>query len=293
VARELDLLGSGQFKNLLEATSDRQENLLTLLPAASLTTSNIAFASARNALSYGASPDADTEEGLADVDNNTHDFAIVLVLKSLANSAHHNLEPETVDVDVALVLVLVRPLATMFVLGVLPLGANTFLEKVVVGLEREFGDGGNVVIDAPKLFNRVKGDDFLEEVVPVVALSARGLGEPKSPLVLERVLDVEVVLVVENSDGLVVLDVGRLFLASGVDGDGGEVDLLIHLGGFCCGGSHRVWCFLVRARWRMKGFADERSRGRFRGMIAEANAKASDAEVGRGGRIVRTIPSFC
>jgi hypothetical protein len=57
------------------------------------------------------------------------------------------------------------------------------------------------------------------------------------------VLDVKVVLVVENSDGLVILHVGRIFLASGVDGDGGEVDLLVHLGGFCYGGSHRVGCF--------------------------------------------------
>jgi hypothetical protein len=97
------------------------------------------------------------------------------------------LEPETVDVDVALVLVLVRPLATMLVLGVLPLGANTFLEEVVVGLEGKLGNWGNVVlkmleplfvggtnfsthIDTPKLFNRVEGNHFFEEIVPVVAL---------------------------------------------------------------------------------------------------------------------------
>ena len=74
-------------------------------------------------------------------------------------------------------------------------------------------------------------------------LSTRGLSEPESPLVLERVLDVEVVLVVKNSDGLVVLDVGRIFLAGGVDGDGGEVDLLVHHGSFRCGSGHCVGYF--------------------------------------------------
>ncbi|KAI6762017.1 hypothetical protein HG531_002570 [Fusarium graminearum] len=106
VTGELNLLGSGQLEDLLEAASDRQENLLTLLSATALTAGNITFTSARNALSYGASPDADTEECLTDVDNNSHNFAIIFVLKSLADSAHHNLEPQTIDIDVALVLIL-------------------------------------------------------------------------------------------------------------------------------------------------------------------------------------------
>lgn len=73
-------------------------------------------------------------------------------------------------------------------------------------------------------------------------LAARGLGEPKSPLVLERVLDVEVVLVVEDGDGIVAtLAVGNILLAVGVDGDGRQVDLLVHLGGFGCGSGHCAW----------------------------------------------------
>lgn len=147
VTGELNLLGSGQLEDLLEAASDRQENLLTLLSATALTAGNITFTSARNALSYGASPDADTEECLTDVDNNSHNFAIIFVLKSLADSAHHNLEPQTIDIDVALVLILVRPLATVLVLGILPLRADTFLKKVVVGLEGEFGNGCDVVLN--------------------------------------------------------------------------------------------------------------------------------------------------
>lgn len=146
VTRELNLLRSWQLEDLLEAASNRQKNFLTLLPAAALTTSNVTLSAAGNALSDGASPHTDTEESLTDVDNNTHDLAIILVLQGLADSAHHNLEPKTVDVDVALVLVLVRPLATMLVLGVLPLRANTLLEQVVVGLEREFGNGSDVVL---------------------------------------------------------------------------------------------------------------------------------------------------
>lgn len=146
VTRELDLLGGRQFQNLLESTADIHQNVLTLLIATTLAAGHVTIASAWNALSYGASPDTDSEERLSDVDNNTHDLTVVLVLESLANSGHHNLEPETVDVDVSLVLVLVGPLATVLVLGVLPLGADTGLEQMVVGLEREFRNGGNVVL---------------------------------------------------------------------------------------------------------------------------------------------------
>jgi hypothetical protein len=56
---------------------------------------------------------------------------------------------------------------------------------VVVGFLSEFAGGGDVVlgaldgsvgewwtyVDAPELFDRVKGDDFFEEIVPVVTLS--------------------------------------------------------------------------------------------------------------------------
>jgi hypothetical protein len=146
VAREFDLLRGRQLEDLLEFLANVQENVLTLLTASALATSNVTLSSAGNALSYGASPDTDTEEGLANIDNNTHDLAIILVLESLANGGHHDLKPETVDIDVALVLVLVRPLATVLVLGVLPLGADSSLEKVVVGLERELGNGGNIVL---------------------------------------------------------------------------------------------------------------------------------------------------
>ena len=79
----------------------------------------------------------------------------------------------------------------MFVLGILPLGSHTLLEEMVVGLESQIGHGCNVVlrgilsavrkkqtcilqilayVDAPELLHRVEGNDFLQEIVPVVAL---------------------------------------------------------------------------------------------------------------------------
>ena len=154
VSRELNLLCRRQLENLLESAADRQENLLTLLTTAALTTSNIAFTSAGDALSDGTSPDTNSEEGLSDVDNYTHDLAIVLVLKSLANSGHHDLEPKAVDIDVSLILVLVRPLAAMLVLGVLPLGADAALEEVVVRLLGELGGRGDVVLKKKRSVRR-------------------------------------------------------------------------------------------------------------------------------------------
>jgi hypothetical protein len=47
------------------------------------------------------------------------------------------MQPDLVNVDTALLLELVRPLATVLVLGILPLGAHALLEEVVIGLESE------------------------------------------------------------------------------------------------------------------------------------------------------------
>lgn len=58
------------------------------------------------------------------------------------------MEPELVDGGGTLVLELVRPFPAMLVLRVLPLGTNTFLKQVVIGLESEFRDGGDVVLDS-------------------------------------------------------------------------------------------------------------------------------------------------
>lgn len=146
MARELDGLGGGELQDLLEPGADGQEDLLALRLGATLAAADVAIPAVRNVLSYRTSPKADPVESLADVDDDTHDLAIVLILERLADGSKHDMEPELVDVDAALVLVLVRPLAAVLVLGVLPLGADTLLEEVVVGLLSKFGDGDDVVL---------------------------------------------------------------------------------------------------------------------------------------------------
>lgn len=65
-------------------------------------------------------------------------------------------------------------------------------------------------------------------------LAARGLGEPQRPLVLKRVLDIEVVLVVEDGDELLVHVGGGNLVVVTIrrDGDRLEIDLVRH---FVCG----------------------------------------------------------
>jgi len=94
----------------------------------------------------------------------------------------------------------------------------------------------------PELLDRVKSDDLFKKIVPVVDPSARGLCEPERPLVLERVLDVEIVLVVEDGDELavVVFCLGAILVTIWGDGYGGEIDLLVHLWHFRFTGSHYI-----------------------------------------------------
>lgn len=135
--------------------------------------------------------------------------------------------------------------------------------------------GGCTYIDTPKFLNGIKSDNLLEKIVPVVALShalvdrghttlpgsgalylaAWGLGEPQSPLVLKRMLHVEVILVVKDSDRcIVILGLASLLLPSGVDGDRRQVDLLVHVGRLNSCVRHRVGSRVVLSlciwRWR-------------------------------------------
>lgn len=146
VTGELDRLVGRQLKNLLETLADLQQNVLALLDRAALTTGNVAIATVGNALANGAGPDSDAEESFADVDDNTHDLTILLVLEGFANGGQHRVQPDVVDVAVALLLEAVRPLATVLVLRVLPLGADALLEQVVVRLECKVTDGRNVIL---------------------------------------------------------------------------------------------------------------------------------------------------
>jgi hypothetical protein len=56
-------------------------------------------------------------------------------------------QPQLVDRDGLLLLERVRPLSTVLVLPVLPLGSYALLEEVIVGLEGQFRDRGNVVLE--------------------------------------------------------------------------------------------------------------------------------------------------
>ena len=139
VTRELDLFGAGKSKDVLEPLADLFQPLLALKRVSALN-----GGLALGLLASGAGPETDTPEGLADVDDHTHDLVVLLVLESLTDSGEHDVEPGLV-VGLA-VLEGVGPTATVLVLGVFPLGADTALEEVVVGLLRKLGSGGDVVL---------------------------------------------------------------------------------------------------------------------------------------------------
>lgn len=146
VARELEHLVGGQLQDLLDAAADGHENLLALLGGPALAAGHVTVATVGYALADGTGPDTDTVEGLADVDDNAHDLTILLVLQRVANGGQHDVQPQLVDVDVALLLELVGPLAAVLVLGVFPLRPHAGLEEVVVGLEGEIRDRRDVVL---------------------------------------------------------------------------------------------------------------------------------------------------
>lgn len=155
VSRKLNLLAAGELKDLLESSANGQEDVAALFVCTALATGNVAIATTRDAFTNGASPDTDAVKSLADVDDNAHDLTVLLILERLANGAHHDLEPETVDINVALLLVLVGPLATVLVLGIFPLGADAGLEQMVVGLEGELRNGGDVVLFVVSCMRRI------------------------------------------------------------------------------------------------------------------------------------------
>jgi hypothetical protein len=140
VAHELDGLLVGDLENLLEAVADLHENGLRLLRGAL----GLALLGGVGLGAGAAGPETDTVEGLADVDDDTHDLVVVVVLELLTNGSEQDVQP---DVVVGLALLEgVGPAATVLVLGVFPLRADAVLEEVVVGLGGELGGGGDVVL---------------------------------------------------------------------------------------------------------------------------------------------------
>jgi len=139
VTRELNLLGAGKSKDVLEPLANLLQPLLALKRVSALN-----GGLALGLLASSARPQTDTPEGLADVDDNTHDLVVLVVFKGLANGSKHDVEPGLV-VGLA-VFEGVGPTATVLVLRVLPLGAHTSLEEVVVRLLCQLGSGGDVVL---------------------------------------------------------------------------------------------------------------------------------------------------
>lgn len=140
VARELDDVVLLELERLLEPLSDLQQNLLALLLGPALA------CVAGDGAADSTCPQTDTVEASPNVDDDTHDFVVVLVLEVLADGSKHDMEPECIDVDLFLLPELEGPFAAVLVLRVFPLGLDALLEEVVVGLQREVGCGGNVVL---------------------------------------------------------------------------------------------------------------------------------------------------
>jgi hypothetical protein len=146
VTGELDGFVVGQAKGLLEACTNLHQDLATLLGGPAFTSCCVAISTTGEGLSDTLGPEANTVETLADVNHNTHDLAIVFVLKGLANSSKHDVQPQLVDVNGLLVLELKCPLSTVLVLWVFPFWTDAFLEKVVVGLLGKFGGRSDVIL---------------------------------------------------------------------------------------------------------------------------------------------------
>lgn len=98
-----------------------------------------------NALADRLRPEADAVEAASHIDHYTHDFAILVVLERFSDGGQHDVQPEVVDGG-RLAFEAVGPFAAVFVLGIFPFGADAFLEEMVIGLQGELGDGGDVVL---------------------------------------------------------------------------------------------------------------------------------------------------
>lgn len=140
VARELHHIRLLQPKHVLEPPADRLENFLALRGCAGALVTGVALA-------HSACPQTDTVEALAHVHDHAHDLVVVVALEGLADGSQLRVQPQIIDWNRALVLELVRPLATVLVLRVFPLRSYALFEEMVVGLEAQFGGRRDVVLD--------------------------------------------------------------------------------------------------------------------------------------------------
>jgi hypothetical protein len=121
---ELHKLIIPNLQHILKLLPNSHKYLLPLLRTPSLPT-----------LSHSPRPQPNPIEALPYIDHDAHDLVVIVALERLADGRELYVQPELVDGDLALVFELVGPFAAMLVLHVFPLGADTFLEEVVVGFE--------------------------------------------------------------------------------------------------------------------------------------------------------------
>jgi len=131
MARELNNFPINKLQDLLEVLADLHQR--RFLWSASPTTGTL-------------SPETDSIEGLADVDNDTHDLLILIGLQGLADGSKHDVKPEVIDRNTTLILELKCPFTAMLVLGVFPFGADTGLKEVVVRFQTEVRCLGYVIL---------------------------------------------------------------------------------------------------------------------------------------------------
>ncbi len=104
VPRELHDLRVLELQHLLEFLAQTEQDVAALLGAATFAAGNVAFAASWHALADGLGPEAHAVETFAHVDDNAHDFAVVVVvLEGFADGGEHDVEPEFVDGGAAFV----------------------------------------------------------------------------------------------------------------------------------------------------------------------------------------------
>lgn len=138
VTTELELLRRWQLQDVLELLANALEALAALQRVSRFVLAALGW------LASGSSPETDTPEGFADVDDHAHDLVVTLLFKHLANGSKHDVQPGLV-VGLA-ALEGVCPSSAVLVLLVLPFRSYTLLEEMVVGLLGQFRGRSDVVL---------------------------------------------------------------------------------------------------------------------------------------------------
>ena len=221
MAGEFAHVAISKLHYFLEPLANPHQYLFALFRASTFSPSARTLASSRDALAYCPRPQPDSVEGFPHVDHYAHHLAVVVVFKHLSDRSEHDMQPQLVDDRLCRLSVLecVCPFASMLVLLVFPFGSYPRLEEMVVGFDGQIRHGRDIVVDAPELLDRVECDDLFKKIIPIIVLkysrsemcekrvlspatylSGRRLCKPQRPAVSERVLDVEIVGIMKNSD---------------------------------------------------------------------------------------------